>query len=112
MKYFLSFLMMMSFSAFSQTKIEVEQVRKIQMDDDVAMITFVDDEHVYKMKDTNGVFPCLKNGWEAPQQVIVKYDEKKDKILDCKLYAAGVLGFEDDSKIQAQEEKKKHPVKK
>lgn len=108
MKYFLS-LLVISMSAYSQSDVQVQRVRNVDVKDGTANISFYDVERVYKLPENSGIVPCLKNGWEAPQKVLIKVDPKKNTITDCKLYSAGVLGFEDESltpKAQAQEEKK------
>lgn len=113
MKYFVC-LMVLTVSAFAEDRINIYDVKKIDVSGDEASIRFSDDDRVFRMSESSGVFSCIKNGWLAQQKVIVKRNEK-DQITDCRLYSGGVLGFEDESpKIQAQEAKTEteKPVKK
>ena len=76
------------------------------------MVMFWDNEKVFRMPQTAGVFPCLKVGWESTQKVLVKFDQKEQKILDCKLYSAGVLEMDDEERPAQEAQEVKKPQQK
>lgn len=93
MKYFLLFFLI-SHAAIAQDQLIVRNVLNLEFMDQRAIVTFNDTGVSYKIPENDKVIPCLKNAWLAQQQVILKMDANQTAIMDCKLYAGGLLEME------------------
>lgn len=98
MKYFL-LLSLISYSAFTQERVkketppelEVKEIVKLDFKDGTAIISLKNVPMSIKIPEDDKVMPCLRNAWQSQQKVLLMMDENEETIMECKLYAGGIL---------------------
>lgn len=90
MKYlFLFFLLFVSFFANSQRSNVIYTVRSVDADNGKVMVTFWEDNQVYRFEKNSKVLPCLENAYKAKMKVDLVMNKRSDVIEDCKLAGGG-----------------------
>lgn len=81
------FLLLMSFSlnAFSKDSNVVYRVRSVEADNGKVMVTFWENNRVFRLEKDSKFLPCLENGFKSKKKVVLKLNKKADVIRDCKL---------------------------
>lgn len=81
------FLLLMSFSldAFSKDSNVVYRVRSVEADNGKVMVTFWENNRVFRIEKDSKFLPCLENGFKSKKKVVLKLNKKADVIRDCKL---------------------------
>ena len=98
MKYFL-LLSLISFSAWARERVkketppelEVKEIVNLEFKNGSAIISLRNVPMSIKIPENDKVMPCLRNAWQAQQKVLLMMDENEETIMDCKLYAGGIL---------------------
>lgn len=91
MKYLLLLsLTSFAFAATDADNLRVHKIENIEYKGDMAHVEISGSGKTYKIPKDHKSMPCLWNGWMAPQEVVIGIDEKSQKIVECKLYSAGI----------------------
>ena len=83
----LLFLILMSFSldAFSKASGVVYRVRSVEADNGKVMVTFWENNRVFRLDKDSKFLPCIENGFKSKKKVVLKLNKKAHVIRDCKL---------------------------
>lgn len=83
---FLVFFAFISFAAVTEDELNSYRIRSIETldDDNDVMVTFWEDNRVYRILKNSGVHHCLERALEKPEKVRLKLDKEEQSIEACR----------------------------
>jgi hypothetical protein len=64
----------------------VDKIRSFDLENGKYVVTFFEDQRMFRVPKNNAMIPCLENSYKAERPVTLAIDQKTQTITECKMF--------------------------